>query len=195
MGRARAAWLTSLGLLGAGWVTAHVLSYVLVVPDAAERRQVLMQSGHGYFHTADLLILCLTIALASLAVCVVGGTSRRVNAPSPRALALLPPVGFVVQEHVERIAHNGAFPVHLVTEPRFLAGLLLQLPFALAALLCARLLVTVARGLARRLGGTGRPKLVSLEVSWPPMVKRRRPRLSVLALGRGERAPPLATTL
>lgn len=193
MGRPRAAWLTSLGLLGAGWVTAHVVSYLLVVPDAVERREVLMTSGHGYFRSSDLLILCLTITVAGLVVCVVGGTRRPIRAPSPWALAALPPIGFAVQEHIERMTAGGVFPAHLIAEPRFLIGLLLQLPFALAALVCARLLVTLARGLARRLGGAGRPKLVSVELSWAPMVNRRRPRLSVLALGRGERAPPLAT--
>jgi hypothetical protein len=191
VGRPRAAWLVALGLLGAGWVTAHVVSYMLVVP-AAERGRMMAQTGHGYFRPTDLLILCGIIALAGLVLCVLAGKSLR--APSPWTLALLPPIGFVVQEHVERLAAGGAFPTHLVTEPRFLLGLLLQLPFALAALVFARLLVTFARGLARSLKGAGRPKLVSVELSRPPMVDRRRPRLSVLALGRGERAPPLAST-
>jgi hypothetical protein len=191
VGRPRAAWLVALGLLGAGWVTAHVLSYMLVVP-AADRGRMLARTGHGYFRPTDLLILCGIITLAGLALCVLGGKSLR--APSPWTLALLPPIGFVVQEHVERLAASGAFTIHPVTEPRFLLGLLLQLPFALAALVVARLLVTFARGLARSLTQTGRPKLVSVELSRPAMVNRRRPRISVLALGRGERAPPLATT-
>lgn len=190
MGRPRAAWLVALGLLGAGWVTAHMLSYMLVVP-AAERGQMLAQTGHGYFRAADLLILCLTITLAGLALSVIGGHAGR--APGPGTLALLPPVGFVVQEHIERLAAGGTFPAHLVAEPRFLLGLLLQIPFALGALLCARLLVTFAHGLARRLGGTERPKLASVALSWPPLVNPRRRRLSAVAFGRGERAPPLTT--
>ena len=192
VGRPRAGWLVALGLLGAGWVTAHVLSYMLVVP-AAERGRMMAQTGHGYFRPTDLLILCGIITLAGLALCVVAGKSLR--APRPWTLALLPPIGFVVQEHVERLAASGGFSTHLVTEPRFLLGLLLQLPFALAALIFARLLVSFARRLARSLERTGRPKLVSVELSRPAMVDRRRPRLSVLALGRGERAPPLAATL
>jgi hypothetical protein len=192
MGRPRAAWLVALGLLGAGWVTAHMLSYMLVVP-AAERGQLLAHTGHSYFRAADLRILCVTITLAGLALYVIGGQAGR--APSPGALALLPPIGFVVQEHAERLAVSGAFPAHLVAEPRFLVGLLLQIPFALAALVCARLLVTFARRLARRLGGTERPKLVSVELSSPPLTNGHRPRLSALALGPGERGPPLAETL
>jgi hypothetical protein len=191
MRRPRAAWLMSLGLLGAGWVTAHVLSYVLVVPEA-ERGQMLAQTSHGYFRTTDLLVLCGILTLAGLALCVVG--ERSLRAPSPWTLGLLPPVGFVVQEHVERLAASGAFPTQLVTEPRFLLGLLLLLPFAVAALVLARVLLTFARGLARRLRDTGRPKLVSAELSWPPVANRHPPRLSALALGHCERAPPLAAT-
>jgi len=191
VGRPRAAWLIALGLLGAGWVTAHVLSYMLLVP-AAERGQMLARTGHGYFRPADLLILCGVLTLAGLALYVVWGTTHR--APSPQTLALLPPIGFVAQEHLERLAVSGAFPTHLVVEPRFLLGLLLQIPFALAALVFARLLVTLARGLARGLERTGRTKLVSVDLLRPAIVNRRRPRLSVLALGRGERAPPLAST-
>jgi hypothetical protein len=191
MGRPWAAWLVGLGLLGAGWVTAHTLSFMLVVP-AAERGQMLAETGHGYFRAADLLILCVTITLAGLALSVIGGHAGR--APSPGTLALLPPVGFVVQEHIERLAAGGASPAHLVAEPRFLLGLLLQIPFALGALLCARLLVTFAHGLARRLGSAGRPKLVSAELSSPPLTNGHRPRLSALARGPGERGPPFAST-
>ena len=191
VGRPRAAWFTSLGLLGAGWVTAHVVSYVLVVPHAAERRELLAKSGHGYFRASDLLILCLTITVVGLVVCIVTG-KRPVRAPSPWAFAGLPPIGFAIQEHVERMVAGGVFPAHLFAEPRFLLGLLLQLPFALAALVCARLLVTFAHGLARKLGDPARPKLVSVGFSWALIVSRRRARVSALALGRGERAPPLA---
>ena len=154
---------------------------------------MLAETGHAYFRAADLLTLCLTITLAGLALSVIGGHAGR--APGPGTLALLPPVGFVVQEHIERLATSGAFPAHLVAEPRFLLGLLLQIPFALAALVCARVLVAFARGLARRLGGTERPKLVSAELPPPPLTNGHRPRLSALARGPGERGPPLAATL
>jgi hypothetical protein len=189
VGRPRAAWLTALGLLGVGWVTAHVLSYMLVVP-AAERGRMLTETGHSYFRTADLLILCVTISLGGLALYVVGGTARR--APSPWILALLPPAGFVVQEHAERLAVSGAFPAHLVAEPRFLLGLLLQIPFALAALVCARILLLAAGQLVRSLAGR-EPHAAALE--WlnavlPPFPDS--PRRPVLAAGYSERGPPLS---
>jgi hypothetical protein len=189
MGRPRAAWLIALGLLGAGWVTAHVLSYMLLVP-APERGRMLAQTGHSYFRASDLLILCMTITLAGLALSVIGGKARWT--PGPWALALLPPIGFVIQEHVERLAVSGAFPAHLVVEPRFLLGLLLQIPFALAALVCARILLRAATGLARGLagrppGGAGVEWLGAILPAFPDL-----PRRSVLAAGYSERGPPLS---
>jgi hypothetical protein len=168
-------------------MTAHVLSYMLVVP-AGERGEMLAQSGHGYFRPPDLLILCVTMAFAGLALHVVGGAARR--APSPWTLALLPPIGFVVQEHAESLAVSGAFPAHLVAEPRFLLGLLLQIPFALAALVCARILLFAAGELVRSLAGR-EPHAAAVE--WlsavlPPFPDS--PRRPVLAAGYSERGPP-----
>ena len=51
-------------------------------------------------------------------------------------------VGFVAQEHIERIAHDGAVPL-LIDKPFFLVGLVLQATVAIAAWLVARLLVCV----------------------------------------------------
>jgi hypothetical protein len=189
MGRPRAAWLTALGLLGAGWVTAHVLSYMLLVP-APERGRMLAQTGHSYFRASDLLILCMTITLAGLALSVVGGKARL--SPGPWTLALLPPIGFVVQEHLERLAVSGVFPTHLVAEPRFLLGLLLQIPFALAALVCACLLLRAARRVARGLASRS-PDGAAVELLGailPPFPDP--PRRSVLAAGYSERGPPLS---
>ncbi len=187
MARPRAAWVMALGLLGVGWVVAHVLSYVLVVP-AAERAEMLAQSGHGYFRAADLLILSVTITLAGLTLHVIGGATHR--ALSPLTLALLPPIGFVVQEHAERLAVSGAFPAHLVAEPRFLLGLLLQIPFALAALMCARLLLVGAHRLARV--RAARPPHTRVLERLSPVLRPSAalPRRSVLAAGYSERGPP-----
>lgn len=191
--KARAAWLTSLGLLGAGWMLAHVVSYRIMVPDATERGRMLLETGHGYFRIVDLLILCLTLTVAGIAACVLTRADEP-QTPSPWLLTLLPLIGFAIQEHVERLPVDGALPTHLVTEPRFLLGLLLQVPFALAALVFARLLDTAARGLVLRGGGSARPVLVLADPTWAPTVNARRPRISALALRHGERAPPFATT-
>jgi hypothetical protein len=186
MGRPRAAWLIALGLLGAGWVTAHALSYMLLVP-APERGRMLAQTGHSYFRASDLLILCMTITLAGLALSVIGKARWT---PGPWALALLPPVGFFIQEHAERLAVSGAFPTHLVVEPRFLLGLLLQIPFALAALACAHFLLFAATRLVRGAAACPLDEAAVERLSFALRPCADPPRRSVLAAGYSERGPP-----
>jgi hypothetical protein len=187
--KARAAWLTSLGLLGAGWVTAHVLSYLILVP-APERSEMMARTGHAYFRPDDLLLLCGTIAAAGLVLVLIGGPARRTA--RPLLLALVPVLGFVVQEHLERTVHGGAFPLHLVTEPRFLLGLALQVPFALCALLFAAVLLRAANRLARALRAVSVPTpLVGWDgVTLFPCLDL--PRRAALAAGYSERGPPLS---
>ena len=57
-----------------------------------------------------------------------------------------------MQEHVERAAATAQLPVDTLAQPAVLAGLLLQLPFGIAALLAARLLTRATVALARRIG-------------------------------------------
>ena len=189
MGGPRTAWLTSLGLLGAGWVAAHVISYALFVPKA-DRGEMLAQTGHGYFRPSDLLVLCALIAAAGLVVVLLGGSARQTA--KPQFLALLPPVGFVVQEHVERMVSSGAFPAHLVTEPRFLLGLILQVPFALLAVACAVLLVSAANRLGRALRAPARatPLATWRRTVLSPFLNL--PRRAALAAGCSERGPPFS---
>ena len=189
MGRPRAAWLTALGLLGAGWVTAHVLSYAFFVPHA-ERGEMLAQTGHGYFRPTDLIVLFAFIALAGALAVLLGGSAR--SPRSPYLLGLVPLLGFVVQEHVERTVSGGAFPAHLATEPRFLVGFLLQVPFAVCALICAGFLLRAAKRLAR--GLAARTPSVPI-VSWHRsllVTPADLPRRAALAAGYSERGPPLS---
>ena len=189
MARPRVAWLTSLGLLGAGWITAHVISYILLVPHA-ERGEMLARTGHGYFRPNDLIVLAILVALAGALAVVLGGSPGRV--PSPYLLGSIPPIGFIVQEHMERTVSGGAFPLHLVTEPRFLVGLLLQIPFAFCALLCAAVLLRAATRLARSLGaGTPLARLVGWHDA-PLSPISDLPRRAALAAGYSERGPPLS---
>ena len=189
MGGPRTAWLTSLGLLGAGWVAAHVLSYTLLVPKA-DRGEMLAQTGHSYFHPSDFLVLCAIIVTAGLAIVIFGGSGRQTA--KPHLFALLPLLGFVVQEHVERIVSSGAFPAHLVTEPRFLLGLVLQVPFALLALACATFLLSAADRLARALRAPARatPLETWRRTDLSPFLNL--PRRAALAAGCSERGPPVS---
>jgi hypothetical protein len=170
-------------------VAAHVISYALFVPKA-DRGEMLAQTGHGYFRPSDLLVLCALIAAAGLVVVLLGGSARQTA--KPQFLALLPPVGFVVQEHVERMVSSGAFPAHLVTEPRFLLGLILQVPFALLAVACAVFLVSAANRLGRAFRAPARatPLATWRRTVLSPFLNL--PRRAALAAGCSERGPPFS---
>jgi hypothetical protein len=154
------------------------------------------EGGHTYLGSTPVLIAALVTALAAgLVLCVGeglrGGTARL--GPPALLFALLPPFGFVVQEHLEEVLRSGSISGDLIAEPTFLTGLALQLPFAAVALLLCRGLYALGYGLgrflARRLAVPTRVRGLA------PPVHRRPARValippSVLALGHGSRAPP-----
>jgi hypothetical protein len=175
------------GLLVGGWAAAHGLAYQIVVPDGTERRHVLETTGHGYFDSAAVVSLCITLVALGLIVCAVQG---RVETPAPGLAAALPLGGFVVQEHLERLLHEGAFPFAAASEPTFVVGLLLQLPFALAALFAARILLVATAALVRRLRRTSLGRPLPGPAVPGPVAHASAPRIGLLALGHGQRAPP-----
>ena len=93
------------------------------------------------------------------------------------AFALLPPVGFAIQELLELSLHTGTFGWRAVLAPTFLPGLLLQLPFALAAYVAARLLLRAAGHVGRALAPpVGAPAAAELGARRPAVAARRPPR-------------------
>src|SRR5256885_537897 len=60
-----------------------------------------------------------------------------------------PPVGFALQELLELSLHTGTFGWRASLAPTSLPGLLLQLPFALAAYVAARVLLRTAEHVGR----------------------------------------------
>src|SRR5207247_2567393 len=178
-------------LMVAGLYAGHALGYRLAIPDAHARAHALANSGHSYFGYLPLtLTVCLGILIAALALRALaafrGEPSRPAASP---AMILLPPLAFVVQEYVERIAYTGHVSWTVAFEPSFLLGLACQLPFALAALLIAWALDSAAHAVGRALAsGLARglvPALVPVPVRTSAI---RRP--VGLARGYGERAPP-----
>jgi hypothetical protein len=178
----RLPWLLSLPLIAAGCLGAHSTAYRLVEPTAPE-------SGHGYLTIAPLLLaigvaLGLTAALAS----VVAGRSG--GGVPVRPFALLPPLAFTLQEHLERAFQPGATALETALDPVFLVGLALQLPFALGAFVVARSLLRVAEAAGALIGlRTGRIR--------PPEIPRPAlfldaPHSPALSSRHAGRAPPLA---
>jgi hypothetical protein len=197
MMRRRAAWLIPLPLAIASWLGAHCFAYWLVPPSGERHMGLHAGSGHAYLgYPPAIVVWALALVVAGLLLCVGEGLrGRRPSRPPVRLFVILPPVGFAFQEHLERLIGTGGIPNDMVLEPTFLVGLALQLPFALVALLLAHALRSVGFGLgwvlARQLAFRGRVREA------PPLLLRlpAAPALfapSVLALGHGPRAPPVA---
>jgi hypothetical protein len=190
----RFVWLLSLPLAAIGWIAGHSLAYVLVAPHGAHREQLLAETGHGYLVVAPPLIAAcaITVLFAGLALAIGDGMRGQARARAGRwPVALVPPVGFAVQEHLERIIELNAVPLGVALEPAFLVGMALQLPIVAAALLLAHALLAFGHALGRRAAlapATSPPApspLRLLTVREPVLT-----RPPILAGGHGQRAPP-----
>jgi hypothetical protein len=137
----RAAWLIALPLLVAGSLLGHQLAYLVVAGHHAEA--LLADSGHGYLQQlptgAVLGGVCLALGVFFATVDRFRG--RRGKDVPAWAVGAIPLLGFAGQEHIERLIHDGSWPLQAALEPTFAIGLALQVPFALCAYLVARLLV------------------------------------------------------
>lgn len=189
--RRHLAWVSIAPLMVGGLLAGHSLAYRLATPDAHARADALAHSGHGYLGYAPLaLAVCFGLLLAALLLRALAGYRGEPRRPAAsRAFILLPPLAFVVQEQMERLAYSGDMPWTAALQPTFLLGLALQLPFALAALLLAWALDTVAHTVGQALAGARFRPVGSAFVPVPVFVTAS-PRPAGLARGYGERAPP-----
>jgi hypothetical protein len=124
-----------------------------------------------------------------------GGEPR----PVPAAVfGVLPVLGFTLQEFLERYLHGAGFAWWMVLQPTFRIGVLLQLPFGLAAYLVARFLLRVAERLGAALASRSyRPRrVVVASVRRLRVVAEEPRRLGALTVPGAGRAPPtLLSTL
>ena len=191
MERDHLAWLASLPFVAAGGIAAHAVAYAAVAPDAQARQTLLAATGHGYLAAWELPVAA-GVGLGAVALVRSAWTAGRgARTPPAWLFALLPALGFALQEHAERLAHDGAFPVGLALQPVFLLGLALQIPFGLGAWLAVRAIVRGTAALARVLGASGvRPPTRASRVGARPAVVHL-PRIAPLASGVARRGPPL----
>jgi hypothetical protein len=179
-----------------GTLAGHSAGYRVAVPDAHERAYVLASSGHGYLEYAPLVIaICVAAAALGFIATVLAAVGGRDRVAGTRRLALiaaLAPVAFVLQEVIERYAHDGRMHWELLVSTPFLVGLATQLPFALlAAAIGFALAITAQRIAAVVVARARRPRQVArIFLLWPPLDLPRRP---VLARGYAGRGPPLLT--
>lgn len=185
-------WLVALPLMLTGSQAAHVLAYRWVYPEAGVRLSALVRTGHGYMSLLPFVLgAAATLMVVSLALAAVDAARGRAARALPAwAFALLPLLGWIVQEHLERLLYSGVMPWHEFAAPTFLPGLLLQLPFAALAYLVARLLLRTAVRAGRALASPRRPRLLPLPVAVPavPFLSLRP---ALVASGPATRGPPL----
>jgi hypothetical protein len=148
--------LIALPIAGASWLSAHCLAYVLVPPaDSGTMHPHHMDESHNWFASMPVLVAAgVTVLAAGLLLCVgegLRGGPERSPGLTP-VFALLPPLGFVVQEHLEHLLASGSAPYEVALEPTFLTGLALQLPFAVGALLLTGALLSLGYRFGRLLG-------------------------------------------
>jgi hypothetical protein len=191
--RRRLPWVLALPLMAAGSLAAHSLTYVIVSTRATEggvEHSERASSGQASYLVLFLGILAATALVAGVARLLLERRSKRGRELSPWLFFALPPLTFALQEVSERLLHAEAFPFQAAFEPRFVFGLLLQLPFGLLALLVARALLRVAEQIARLLARptTARPTGLA---SWSPGPTLDLPRIPALALGYQQRGPPV----
>ena len=154
------AWLVAVPLMLAGSQVAHALAYRIVYPQASVRLQDLVETGHGYMSALPLALgVAGAIVVLSLAATAADAALGRGVRPLPLwVFALLPVVGFAIQEYVERWLSWGFFPWYACLQPTFMIGIALQVPFGVLAYLAARLLVRAARHVGRRLARVAPPR-------------------------------------
>jgi uncharacterized membrane protein YhaH (DUF805 family) len=189
----RAVWLVCLVLVAVGGLLAHLAAYQLIPAGQAHRVHAVQEAGHGSFvHLRFCLALCAALMLVGLAGIAVDRMRGRSARSAPLWLfALLPPLGFAVQEHLERFLHTGTPTFAMAIEAPFLLGLALQVPFALIAFFAARALLVLTLAIVERLRQfTPRPAVGRALASYSALIFVPS-RTSALARGYSERAPPL----
>jgi len=141
--RRRALWFTILPLLLAGSEGAQAVLDRFT--SASYRGAELLAPSH-----TNLLLGIAGIGALLLGSGFVGHVASgcRDRAVSLWIFALLPPIVFVVQEHVEYWVGHGALTGSPATQSAFLVGLALQAPFTIAAYVAARLLMRLAEAVA-----------------------------------------------
>jgi hypothetical protein len=185
------AWLLALPLVTVGSLLAHAVAYRIAAPQPDARASLLETTGHGYLSATPFLLgTCLAFLVAGLLAIVLRSWRGAATPPASWPLALLAPLGFAAQEHLERLVATGSFPSELAGQPTFLVGIALQLPFALAALLAARGLGRAAEAVGRAIA-TAAPTRHRLRASAPTAVATLPlPLRPALASGCSGRGPP-----
>jgi hypothetical protein len=190
----RLAWLVTLPIAVIGCESAHAVANLVFGTADGDTGPFVLSAGRS----ADLVTLVASLAAVSVVLGLAGraagawSTHRTVATRLP--FALLAPAAFVLQEHVETLVHSGAAPFGTALHLTFLAGLLLQIPFALAGYSVARALVRLADGVRALID---RRRRAAHTTGTPPQARpayRTPPRSAAHSWAYSGRAPPRAAS-
>lgn len=169
---------------------AHHVTWRVAAHDLEE------EVAHGY-----LRYVAVFAALAAAVVAVSStrhlvravGANEAAKAPPAFMFAIVPVIGFVFQEHLEHLVAARELETDFFLSSPFLVGLVLQLPFALIALVVAHLILRAIRTAARVLRGAGVVPLPLwfLDVRRAPVTENRPAPRRGLASRSAGRAPPV----
>jgi len=130
----------------AGLVGAHVLAYLIALPDAAVRAAMLRGTGHGYLSAAGVVAIVAAIfgsfAAASLGFRRGGGRVDIRWREAALRIAAIQTIAFVVLEVAERAAVN--IPPAAINPRLLLVGIGVQVLVACLAALVIALICRVA---------------------------------------------------
>lgn len=145
-----------LALSGLGWAAAHALAHRVVNPGEIVPGAPGMHGYLGYLPVS--LALCVALALPLGAGVICGLHWRGASVRSLWLFAVVPVLGYMGHALFEplvagsaTLSGTSATAIHLT--PVALVGLLVQIPFALAAVALGRQILMLAESLARWLVG------------------------------------------
>ncbi len=183
--------VAALALAGVG--LAHVLEYLLLVPDQHQRHEVLTGTGHQYLPSAlgaVSFLACLAAAVVFLAAFQRGATPGPATTTRHDVVRVLPcaqALAFLALEVGERLAAGASLGD---LGPILLLGLPLQVVVGIAAAALLALLDRAGERLGRFVAGARSSAPRRLAACWVPSPSRCLP--SRLATRRAPaRAPPV----
>jgi hypothetical protein len=191
-------WLVALPSVALGLVAAHLVGSHLAV---AHVREVVETAGEqSSTHAASATVVAAFLGVMVLAgSAVLAGCLRNrvgVGKPAPMLFLILPVIAWPVQEFLERIAHpEGGLGVHALLDPSLLRGILLQIPFAIAAYFLARFLLKVVSKIVAALATRRSRAHRESTAIRRPATSARPVRTRITALRHAQRAPPLPALL
>jgi hypothetical protein len=178
-----------------GVVVGHWLSYLLGLPSAHLRAEVLRATGHGYWESGvELSVAVVVVALAAIAVRQYRAASNTAvsAAEGPGRVALrlagIQVLGFSALEVGERLA-AGAPVSGMLEHHLFVLGLLVQVAVAAAIAVILFLFCRAVGAIAAVLSAPRFPRPVKGFFAFALVVA---PRPALLAGAAGPRAPPLS---